>query len=69
MEKPETFKCHVCNKEFDQYGLELHFVTSHNLEEEEDIEKSNLVHDKNIKNKCKIFFPKKLPRSTCEKHS
>ena len=29
------FKCYVCEQYFDQYGLELHFVTTHNFDEEE----------------------------------
>ena len=34
-EKPiQTYKCHVCNEEFDQYGLELHFMTNHSRHKE-----------------------------------
>ena len=28
----EQFKCHICNMYFDQYNLEVHFVTYHNDE-------------------------------------
>ena len=44
METHETFKCHVCRKEFDQYGLELHFVTNHDLEEEEEVEEIIIIN-------------------------
>ena len=49
----EHFKCHICNKYFDQYNLEVHFVTYHNNELNPEIqcniclnvftEKSNLI--------------------------
>ena len=29
----DLYECHVCNKHFNQYDLELHFVTHHSLEE------------------------------------
>ena len=29
-------KCHICDKEFDQDQLEIHFLTSHSMEDEED---------------------------------
>ena len=32
----EKFKCHICDEEFDQYSLEVHFVTSHSLEEDDE---------------------------------
>ena len=28
----QMHKCHICDKEFDQNGLEIHFLTYHNLE-------------------------------------
>ena len=31
----QLFMCYVCEQYFDQYGLELHFVTTHNFDEEE----------------------------------
>ena len=31
----QMHKCHVCGKEFDQYELELHFLTTHSSEMEE----------------------------------
>ena len=31
----QMHKCHVCDKEFDQYELELHFLTTHSSEMEE----------------------------------
>ena len=55
MENQETFKCHVCNEEFDQYSLELHFITKHNMEDEKEIKKSSFVHEEEIKNICKIY--------------
>ena len=33
----QLFKCYVCEQYFDQYGLELHFVTTHNMDEDEEI--------------------------------
>ena len=68
MENQELFKCHVCDKEFDQYGLELHFITNHNLEEEEDIKKSSLVHDENIKNKCELCGKSFSRKSHLDRH-
>ena len=38
VEGSEKFKCYVCNENFDQYGLELHYATTHAFEE--DIDKS-----------------------------
>ena len=32
----QLFKCYVCEQYFDQYGLELHFVTTHNFDEDEE---------------------------------
>ena len=29
----DLYECHVCNKHFNQYDLELHFLTHHSLEE------------------------------------
>ena len=29
----ELFKCYICDKNFNQYDLEIHFVTDHNSEE------------------------------------
>ena len=28
-------KCHVCDEFFDQYSLEIHYLTCHTLEDEE----------------------------------
>ena len=36
MEDSEKFKCYVCNENFDQFGLELHYATTHAFEEEND---------------------------------
>ena len=39
MEEVQTFKCLVCDQKFDQYGLELHFITAHaEIEDEEEEE-------------------------------
>ena len=54
MENQETFKCHACNKEFEPSRWELHFLPIQNLKEQEEINKSSLVHEENIKNMCKI---------------
>ena len=34
----QMHKCYVCDKEFDKYGLELHFVTTHSFDENEGTE-------------------------------
>ena len=34
----QLFKCYVCEQYFDQYGLELHFVMTHKLDDEEEKE-------------------------------
>ena len=41
MEHSEKFKCYVCNENFDQYGLELHYATTHAFEEETDKSQDN----------------------------
>ena len=53
----QLFKCYVCEQYFDQYGLELHFVMTHKLDDEEeeenpsaaesDLTKNNNVHEAN----------------------
>ena len=34
----QLFKCYVCEQYFDQYGLELHFVMTHKMDDEEEEE-------------------------------
>ena len=41
MEDSRIFKCYVCNENFDQYGLELHYATTHAIEEENDKSQDN----------------------------
>ena len=36
-------KCHICDKEFDQDQLEIHFLTSHSMEDEEDTKEN--IHE------------------------
>ena len=51
-------KCHICNQEFDQFALEVHFLSCNLLEdeilnlEEIDVEKENQTVEKemNIRN-------------------
>ena len=55
----QLFKCYVCEQYFDQYALELHFVTTHNLDEEDEEEEENsstaesdlMKHVKNVQGK------------------
>ena len=59
-------KCHICDLEFDQYQLEIHFLTSHSMDDEDanieendplDIGNENLK-SVSIENAEKIFKPK-----------
>ena len=36
------FECYICNQKFDQYALEVHFVTAHNKVQNENIIKCEI---------------------------
>ena len=72
-EKPiQTYKCHVCNEEFDQYGLELHFMTNHVIEENvmsvcQNKEESGGINNVPCETKPKAKAIQKFKCSLCEK--
>ena len=53
-------RCHICEKEFDQYELELHFLNSHDKMDEGTDKENDKCHDdvqrdplKSVTYKCK----------------
>ena len=69
-------KCHICNQEFDQYALEVHFLSCNSFEdeildlEESDVEKENQTVEKEINQNEKqiersLDNIKKLPSNPC----
>ena len=40
------YKCHVCQEEFDQYALEVHFLNNHNTEKEDQIRRKCEICEK-----------------------
>ena len=59
-EKRLRSRCHICEKEFDQYELELHFLSSHDEMDEETDKENDKCHDvaqgdpfKSVTFKCK----------------
>ena len=69
-------KCHICNQEFDQYALEVHFLSCNSFEdeildlEESDVEKENQTVEKEINQNEKqiersLDNIQKLPSNPC----
>ena len=59
-EKRLHSRCHICEKEFDQYELELHFLSSHDEMDEGTDKENDKCHDdlqrnpfKSVTFKCK----------------
>ena len=46
----QLFKCYVCEQYFDQYGLELHFVMTHKMDDEEEEENPSTAESDLTKN-------------------
>ena len=45
MKKRLHSRCHICEKEFDQYELELHFLNSHDEMEKGTDKENDKCHD------------------------
>ena len=70
--QPQLYKCHVCDEQFDQYGLEVHFVTSHEIleesDEECDVNPNETNRNENVlaENNPNVYLQPRLPTTASE---